>query len=71
MKTWHDVALERGMPASPDGTYIGDAYEAVGVAILNGCPGCGACVAPYNSFQIAPDNPFAYCRDCAGVDEVN
>ena len=66
-RTWHDAAIDRGMPVSEDGTYSGDDYAAVGVAILNGCPGCHATVAPYNSYQISADNPYAYCAMCAGV----
>jgi len=69
LKTWLDIAIERGAHPEPDGnTYTGAELERVGVAIINGCPGCGACVGAYNSYQIAPDNPYAYCADCAGVE---
>lgn len=67
-KTWWAVAHERGMPEESDRDYTAADFDAVGIALINGCPTCGATVAPYNSYQIAPDNPYAYCAGCAGVE---
>jgi len=64
-RLWEDVAIERGMKVDKDGNYNGADCGAVGVASMNGCPSCGACVAPYNSYQISDDNPYTYCRGCA------
>lgn len=64
MKTWHQVAVERGMPDNLNGSISSEDYRKVGVYITNGCPCCGATVAPYNSFQRTTDNPYAYCREC-------
>jgi len=68
-KSWYTIALERGAKESADGSMTGGELARVGVAILNGCPDCGATVAPYNSYQISEDNPYAYCRQCADVEE--
>jgi len=65
VQSWHDIALRRGVVEDENGCVDGSQYAAVGVSILNGCPDCGATVAPYNSYQIAKDNPYAYCRQCA------
>ena len=67
-KTWHEVALERGMPHRDDECYTGQDYWNVGVSVINGCPNCGATVAPYNSYKINAKNDYAYCADCAGVE---
>ena len=68
-RTWYQVALDRGAQESEPGVMSGAELQRVGVAILNGCPDCGATVAPYNSFQLSADNPYAYCGNCAGVEE--
>lgn len=67
-RSWYDVAIERGA-VEDDGMIPGDEFARVGIALLNGCPGCGATVGPHTSFQVAPDNPFAWCRSCAGLDD--
>ena len=68
MKTWLEIAEDRGVEKEPDGSINGSAFAAVGIAIINGCPGCAATVAPYNSYQVAEDDPYAWCADCAGVE---
>lgn len=68
-RLWLDVAKDRGAQFDPDGSISGAALAEVGIAILNGCPRCQATVAPYNSYQVAPDDPYAYCADCADVAE--
>lgn len=71
-RTWWDVAVERGIKVEADGSCNGAEFARVGISMINGCPGCGATVAPYNSYQVAADNPYAYCRDCARVpDDAN
>lgn len=67
-RLWLDIAKDRGAEFDADGSISGAALAEVGIAILNGCPGCRAVVAPYNSYQVAADNPYSYCADCAGVD---
>lgn len=66
-RLWLDVARDRGVRVEPDGAITADAFADVGIAILNGCPQCEATVGPHCSYQIAADNPYAYCTDCAGV----
>jgi hypothetical protein len=66
-KTWYQEALDRGAKENPDGTMGGRELERVGIAIINGCPGCGATVAAFNSYMTAEDNPYMWCADCAGV----
>jgi hypothetical protein len=66
-RLWDDVAADRGVVPDKHGSITCGQYVDVGISILNGCPDCGATVAPYNSYQISKGNPYAYCRDCAGV----
>jgi hypothetical protein len=68
-RSWLDVARDRGVEVEPTGAISAGALMAVGIAILNGCPGCGAAVTPYNSFQVAEDEPYAICSMCAGLDD--
>jgi hypothetical protein len=63
--TWLDVAKARGAKASDDGTFNGAELARVGVQIINGCPDCGATVAPYNSYKVQHDSDYAFCRECA------
>ena len=64
-KLWHAIAIERGMSEKLNGSVTAQDYADVGVCMINGCPSCGATVAPYNSYQVAPDSPYSYCKDCA------
>lgn len=61
---WHEAQL-RGVVPDADGSVNGGALAVVGIAIINGCPGCGATVAPYNSYYRRKGDPYAYCGDCA------
>lgn len=64
-RLWLDVARDRGADFAPDGSISGDELARVGIAIINGCAGgCQSTVAPYNSYQLSPSNPYAYCEDC-------
>ena len=65
--TIHDAVLAEG--ATPDddsGGYRGDQYTARGYALLAGCEGCGATLAPYNAYPST--SGFIRCRDCLGAD---
>lgn len=64
LKSWYQIALDAGAKEI-DGGINGSEFARLGIAIINGCPGCQATVAPYNSFQVAPGNPYAYCQSCA------
>lgn len=72
-RSWWDVALDRGLTAtghedaSGEPSFTGDDFARVSVAIINGCPVCGATVAPYNSFKVSEEDDYAYCRCCAGM----
>jgi hypothetical protein len=65
---WWNIAIKRGAKVV-DGTIDGAEFARVGVALINSCINCGETVAPYNSYQVAPDNPYAYCAQCAGVED--
>mgnify|MGYP003148104165 CR=1 FL=1 len=69
MKTWLEIARERGVRVNEDGSISGGALDEVGISIINGCPGCGATVAPYNSVQVNEDDPWAWCFGCAGYEK--
>ena len=66
LKTWLQVAHDRGVHVDADGSINGESFANVGIFIVTGCVGCGASVAPYSSYQVDEDD-YAYCADCVGV----
>lgn len=67
-RSWLKEAERRGARCAADGSISGSEFARVGIAIINGCPGCGATVAPYNSYMVKPDDPYAWCEDCVGIE---
>ena len=69
MKTWMEVAVERGVNPGTDGSINGAEFAKVGISIINGCPGCGATVAPHSSVSMDNEHrDYMVCFDCAGYE---
>ena len=64
--TIHDVALVEGATKDDSGGYRGDQYAARGYAIISGCEGCGATLAPYNAYPST--SGYIRCAQCLGGD---
>lgn len=68
MQTWLEVAIQRGAKADKHGAYTAGELAKVNVQLLNGCVVCHATVGAHNSYKVGPQNDYAYCKSCAGLD---
>jgi hypothetical protein len=60
----HELAVHRGLKTDDSGAYSMGDIAMVGLDLIGGCEGCGACIAAYNAYPSKTGN--WRCSDCIG-----